>query len=334
MSDPRSFLSSGPLPSKSQPSLVKAKPSSDRVIQNVKSAPSGGPVRVSKSARTTPSGGQTMSKTGIKKAVDQKPGPERAASTKSEPPKRVTRSAKTASEATPARRLPKRPCDDNETGDKKEDEIIDVTSYLINRMLFPSDKASNGYKMKSKPTTGRDLHTGSPSSAPLHRTSASKRRPQQDENIPDNVSETGTYTIEDDPQMNEVQKARDDIGVVFGVDETKPDRLVRPVIDNTLNANAGPVPSGHHDVAVEHAVGEEDVFEYEPDRSLQENYVSHTSFLYLYSCEKSCTLIVIVIVHLYSAIFFKMFMYRQWKEELQKSRDKKKKTSRLQTSFV
>lgn len=284
MSDPRSSLASGPLPSRSQPSLVKAKPSSDQVIQSIRSAPSGGPVRgsvVSKSARTTPIGGQVVSKTGTKKVADPKPGSEKASSTKSEPPKRVVRSAKTASEATPARRLPKRPCDDGEAGDKKDDEIIDVTSYLINRMLFPSDKTSNGYKTKStRPTAGRDKHTGSPSSAPLHRASGSKRRPQ-DENIPDNVSETGTYTIEDDPQMNEVQKARDDIGVVFGVNESKPDRLVRPVIDSTVDADADPGPSGHRDVTMDHAVGEEDVFEYEPDRSQQDVYVSQMNFLYL-----------------------------------------------------
>lgn len=276
MADPRSFLTSGPLPSKSQPSLVKAKPSSDRVIQNVRSAPSGGVVRgsvLSKSARTTPSRDQTMSKTGTKKAADAKPSLEKASSTKSEPPKRVVRSAKTVSEGTPApRRLPKRPCDDNEAGGKKDDEIIDVTSYLINRMLFPSEKTSNGFKTKSRPAAVRDLRTGSPSSAPLQRATSSKRKPQ-DENIPDNVSETGTYTIEDDPQMSEVQKARDEIGVVFGVKESKPDRLVRPVIEGAVKADPEP-GGGHHDITMDHAVGEEDVFEYEPDRSLQDDYVS------------------------------------------------------------
>lgn len=195
-----------------------------------------------------------------KKTVDAKPVVAKTAPSKSEPLKRNVKSAKTASEATPGRRLPKRPCDDGAGG--KDEEILDVTNYLISRMLF-SDKASNGHRTKSSRATA--VSSQSPKSK------SSSARVRRDDNIPDNASETGTYTIEDDGQSGEVQKARDDIDVLFGVDHGQ-QQLVRPVIESADVASFE--QTSNFDKTAKGANVGEDVFEYEPDANTLNCYVS------------------------------------------------------------
>lgn len=196
-----------------------------------------------------------------KKTVDAKPAVAKTAPSKSEPLKRNVKSAKTASEITPGRRLPKRPCDDDAGG--KDEEILDVTNYLISRMLF-SDKASNGYRTKSS-RGGAAVSNQSPKSK------SSSARVRRDDNIPDNTSETGTYTIEDDGLSGEVQKARDDIDVLFGVDHGQ-QQLVRPVIESADAASLE--QTSNFDKTAKGANVGEDVFEYEPDSSIRNCYVS------------------------------------------------------------
>jgi len=126
-------------------------------------------------------------------------------------------------------------------------EMLDVTTYLINRML------------------GR-------TQAPLPEVSSSKEKKQNKKQTDgDNLSEAGTYTIDDDEEndgKSEVRLARDRIGDVFGIPEINDrtdENLVRPVIyDEKIKKS-----TTHTETA------EDDVFESnDVNDQLQNNYVS------------------------------------------------------------
>jgi hypothetical protein len=130
-------------------------------------------------------------------------------------------------------------------------EMLDVTTYLINRMLGRAPE-------------------------PLSKRCAAEKPKQQQQKSKkpadgDNVSEAGTYTIDDDEDeagKSEVRQARDRIGEVFGVgdDERTGDSLIRPVIgDDQIKRTATTVDAV-----------EDDVFETsDPSDQLQRHYVRH-----------------------------------------------------------
>lgn len=259
-SDPRSFVDR-PFPSRSKPLLVKVNP----FLKQVQPRSSGVGGCEIRSTKGLSSGTSSSNKTEVmsRRTADTRPNATKVVPSKSDPKKRIIKSAKASSEATSVCHLPKNPCDD--VGGKDE-EILDVTNYLINRMLF-SDKASDGLKTKSRP-----LGVGTVST----RSSKSKldcARRHDGENIPDDVSETGTYTVEDDGPSGDVQKARDDIDMLFGVDDPTQQQLIRPVIESTENVSSvrHPASQGTTGDAV---VGEEDVFVYEPGVGVIDDCVS------------------------------------------------------------
>lgn len=250
-SDPRSYVDRS-FPSRSKPLLVKVKPSLNQV-QPPSSGVGDCEIRRAKGLSSgTSSSNKTESMS--RRTVDTKPNVTKVVSSKRDPPKRIVKSAKTPSEVTSVRRLPKKPC--NDVGGKDED-ILDVTNYLINRMLF-SDKTSDDLKTKSRPLGVGAVSTRSSKSTP----DSARRR--GGEKILDNVSETGTYTIEDDGPLGEVQKARDDIDMLFGVDDPTQQQVIQPVVESTENVSSARHPASQ-ELTGGADVGEEDVFVYEPD---------------------------------------------------------------------
>jgi hypothetical protein len=92
--------------------------------------------------------------------------------------------------------------------------------------------------------------------APLSSKCAAEKKQKQNRKPTDgdNLSEAGTYTIDDDEDeagKSEVRQARDRIGEVFGIgnDERIGDNLIRPVIDDDqTKATATAVDAAEDDV--------------------------------------------------------------------------------------
>ena len=119
------------------------------------------------------------------------------------------------------RKLPKQPI--QLISEEKDEDVSDMTNYLINRMLSSSDKSCENVENKSYKGLTSDK---------LAKSEKSKKGAVGKEKIPDNTSETGTYTIEDDVADPEVQKARQNIDSAFGLDIPKDDLVVQPVIND------------------------------------------------------------------------------------------------------
>ena len=104
------------------------------------------------------------------------------------------------------------------------------TNYLIERMFNssagrtrpPSDSNTADHHVFLENARACDTTTSDGSPSKHSRSSSAGRRERRkeeatDNNNEDNVSESGTYTIESDAQGGEIKKARQSIDTVFGV---------------------------------------------------------------------------------------------------------------------
>ena len=214
-------------PSRSQPSLASRtqRVAAPRTLGQERSVSSAvKPSNVSSSAGISQSFSQQptarepkTTRPGVRKTlhtwkVDSSPG--------KESPKKTSGSAKKVGTRTPASYQRSASADVQSLGSANASEV-DVTTYLINRML------------------GRE-QAPLPDAADRRHNSSAAHRKKTDGG--DNLSDTGTYTIDDEEESGgvsgqcEVQKARDRIEEVFGISgvdgrRMTGDSLVRPIVD-------------------------------------------------------------------------------------------------------
>ena len=272
--EPRSYLlPAGPMSSRSQPSLIRSAVSAKAVRRPVGIPPPATTDRARSALPKTPAGNAAK--------VTAKPPQirkiERPATSKASPQRPVATklslvSARNNHTSSPvaenrSRKDPKQMEDFSVLGLDDRKEALDVTAYLISRMLGSSaatgTAAENPLKKrreeKERGPTEHQLYdeakmyskqvltrAATAKSAAVGKSQLDIPESKHRDNVPDNLSETGTYTIDDDLQSEkEIQKARQSIGAVFGVDEGDKDErqpIIRPVIistDATVGGRSG-----------------------------------------------------------------------------------------------